>query len=339
MKRKTVVIAIGGNAILKRGGKGTAEEQFESVNQTCDQIIDMIQLGYKVILTHGNGPQVGNLLLQNEAGAEAGVPAMPLDVCVSESQGQIGYILQQTLENHLRKRKKRTQVVSFVTQVLVDKKDPAFKRPTKPVGPFYTKRQATRLKKSKGWEVMEDAGRGWRRVVPSPMPQRCVERRAVRKLSRQGSVVIACGGGGIPVVLERNKFKGVEAVIDKDLASAVLAGNIGAQMLIILTDVEKVSLNHGKKDEERLDCITMKEAQAYHEEGHFPPGSMGPKIQAAILYLKKQRRGQVIITSTDSLLKALKGKTGTRILRSDADKRCVRPEKVDERKFKKALNI
>jgi carbamate kinase len=339
MKRKTVVIAIGGNAILKRDGKGTADEQFESVDKTCGQIIDMIELGYKVILTHGNGPQVGNILLQNEAGVDEGVPSMPLDVCVSESQGQIGYILQQTLENHLRKRGKLTQVVSFVTQVLVDKKDPAFEDPTKPIGPFYTKKQATALRKRNGWAMMEDAGRGYRRIVPSPMPQRCIERRAVKKLTKQGSVVIACGGGGVPVILERNRLKGVEAVIDKDLASAVLAGNIGAQMLIILTDVEKVSINYGKENEETLDIITMTEAKAYLEEGHFPPGSMGPKIEAAIIYLRKQRRGQVIITSTDTLLKALKGKTGTRIIRSDAEKRHVRPEKVDETKFVRALNI
>lgn len=339
MRRKTVVIAIGGNAILRKGDKGTAQEQFDSVDNTCGQIIDMIQLGYKVILTHGNGPQVGNILLQNEAGKDDGVPPMPLDVCVSESQGQIGYILQQTLENHLRRRGKQTQVVSMVTQVLVDKKDPAFKHPTKPIGPFYTKRQANKLGKTEGWDMMEDAGRGWRRVVPSPMPQRCIERRAVRKLSRQGGVVIACGGGGVPVVLERNKLKGVEAVIDKDLSSAVLAGNIGAQILIILTDVEKVSLNYRKKDEKKLDLVTMKEAEEYLEQGHFPAGSMGPKIKAAILYLKKQRRGQVMITSTDALLRALKGKTGTRLLRSDADKGSVRPERVDETKFKRALNI
>ena len=191
MRRKTVVIAIGGNAILKKGDKGTAEEQFASIDATCGQIIDMIQLGYKVIITHGNGPQVGNILLQNEAGKEEGVPSMPLDVCVSQSQGLIGYILQQTLESHLRKLGKRTQVVSMVTQVLVDRKDRAFKEPTKPIGPYYTKRKARRLEKEEGWTLMEDKGRGGhRRVVPSPVPLRCIERRAVKKLSRQGILVV-----------------------------------------------------------------------------------------------------------------------------------------------------
>jgi carbamate kinase len=339
MRRKTVVIAIGGNAILRRDGKGTAEEQFEQVNSTCQQIVDMIQLGYKVVLTHGNGPQVGNILIQNEAGRKRGLPAMPLDVCVSESQGEIGYILQQTLENHLRKRGRQTQVVSLVTQVLVQKRDKAFERPSKPIGPFYTKKQADQLHRKLGWSMMDDAGRGHRRVVPSPMPQRVVERRAVKKLIRQGAVVISCGGGGVPVILERNRFKGVEAVIDKDLASAVLAGNIDAQMLIILTDVEKVSLNYGTPKERAIDTMTMEEAQRYMDQGHFPQGSMGPKVQAAILYLTKERRGQVIITSTDSLLKALGGKTGTRIIRTDADRHRVKPEKVDETRFKRALNI
>lgn len=339
MRRKTVVIAIGGNAILRRDGEGTAEEQFEMVDETCHQIVDMIQLGYKVVLTHGNGPQVGNILLQNDAGERKGIPAMPLDVCVSESQGQIGYILQQTLENQLRKRGKQTQVVSLVTQVLVHKRDKAFERPTKPIGPFYNKKQADRLRRRLGWTVVEDAGRGYRRVVPSPMPQRVIERRAVKKLIRQGAVVISCGGGGVPVVLERNRLRGVEAVIDKDLASAVLAGNIDAQMLIILTDVEKVCIHYGKKNEAQVDVMTLEEAQRYLDQGHFPAGSMGPKVQAAITYLTKERRGQVIITSTGALLKALEGKTGTRVIRTDADRHRVRPEKVDETRFKRALNI
>ena len=339
MRRKTVVIAIGGNAILRRDGKGTAEEQFEMVGETCHQIVDLIQLGYKVVVTHGNGPQVGNILLQNDAGLRKGIPAMPLDVCVSESQGLIGYILQQSLENQLRKRGKQTQVVSLVTQVLVHKRDKAFERPTKPIGPFYTKKQADGLRRRLGWSMVEDAGRGHRRVVPSPMPQRVIERRAVKKLIRQGAVVISCGGGGVPVVLERNRLRGIEAVIDKDLASAVLAGNIDAQMLIILTDVEKVCINYGKKNQSEVDVMTLEEAQRYMDQGHFPPGSMGPKVQAAITYLTKERRGQVIITSTGSLLKALEGKTGTRIIRTDADRHRVKPEKVDETRFKRALNI
>ena len=339
MRRKTIVIAIGGNAILRRDSKGTAEEQFEQVNETCHQIVDLIQMGYKVVITHGNGPQVGNILIQNEAGRKKGLPAMPLDVCVSESQGQIGYILQQTLENHLRKRGKQTQVVSLVTQVLVHKKDKAFEAPSKPIGPFYTKKQADQLHRKLGWTMVEDAGRGYRRVVPSPMPQRVIERRAVKKLIRQGAVVISCGGGGVPVILERNRFRGIEAVIDKDLASAVLAGNIDAQIFVILTDVEKVCRNFGKPNEEPLDTVTMEEAQRYLAQGHFAAGSMGPKIEAAILYLTKERRGQVIITSNDTLLKALSGKTGTRIIRTDADRHRVRPEKVDEKRFKRALNI
>jgi carbamate kinase len=339
MKKKTVVIAIGGNAMIRKGEKGSASEQFANVERTCRQIVDMIGMGYKVIMTHGNGPQVGNILLQNEAGKGKGVPSQPLDVCVADSQGQIGYILQQTLENQLRKRKKRTQVVTMVTQVLVDKKDPAFKNPTKPIGPFYTEKKAKSLMRKNGWEMMEDAGRGWRRVVPSPMPQRTIERRAVKKLIRQGAVVIAAGGGGIPVVLERNKFRGVEAVIDKDLASAVLAANIDAQMLIILTDVEKVALNYGTKKERWLDAITMEEAQEYLDEGHFPPGSMGPKIEASINFVRRRKKGQVLVTSTDTLLKALRGDTGTRIFRSDVERKKRKPEPVDEGSFKRALNI
>lgn len=245
--RKKVVVALGGNAILKRGQRGDSEVQFENVRGTCRQILKMIKAGYEVVITHGNGPQVGAILLQNEE-ASGVVPAMSLDVCGAESQGLIGYMIQQSLRNLLEKQRMRVSVATVVTQVLVDENDPAFEKPTKPVGPFYNEEEARRLAMERGFTVVEDSGRGWRRVVPSPDPKGIVEEDAIKLLVESSAIVIALGGGGIPVVRRAGKLVGVEAVIDKDLAGERLAAAVKADILLILTDVDRVALNYGTAD-------------------------------------------------------------------------------------------
>jgi len=314
---KTAVVAIGGNAILRAGEKGSKEDQVRNLEVSCERLVHLIKSGYDFVFTHGNGPQVGNILLRNDL-AKREIAPMPLDVCVAESQGEIGYMFQQVLSNKLRARGMDRCVVSVVTQVVVDEHDDAFKNPTKPVGPYYGKSEAQRLSKLKGWKMVEDKARGgWRRVVPSPVPIDIVEKDAIRRLVFSGEdssiVVIASGGGGIPVVRHGNRYVGVEAVIDKDLASGVLATAIGEKLFIMLTDVSKVFLNFGKKEQEELDKMSLKDAKQYLKDGHFPPGSMGPKVQAAVGFL--ERGGEaVIITSADRLLDAISGKGGTRIV-------------------------
>jgi len=312
----TIVVALGGNAILQPGQKGTAQEQLRNVDETCRQIADMIQAGYRVVVTHGNGPQVGNILIQNAAGASQ-VPALPMDMCGAESQGLIGYMIQQCLQNQLRGRGLTAPVVSLVTQTVVAASDPAFARPSKPVGPFYTEAEARKAMAEKGETWMEDAGRGWRKVVPSPDPLRIVEEPAIRTLVEAGAVVISTGGGGIPVVERDGRYHGVEAVIDKDLGGARLALAIGADYFMILTDVAHVSLHYGTPDQVNLDVMTLADVARYQREGHFKAGSMGPKVEAARRFVDGGGKAAVI-ASLSQALEALEGRAGTRVVR-DAD--------------------
>ncbi len=303
-----IVIAVGGNALLRQGDVGTAEEQFKRARETAESIYWIFE-NYQVALTHGNGPQVGAILLQNEQ-AKALVPPMPLDVCGAESQGMIGYMLEQSFNNVLKSKKIQKDIVTVLTRVEVSEKDPAFKNPTKPIGPFYTRFQAQELIREKGWIMVEDSGRGWRRVVPSPEPLKIVERDAILSLLEKGFIVISVGGGGIPVIRKDGLLKGVEGVIDKDLGAATLARDINAKRLIILTAVDKVYLNYGKENQKGIDQARLKEIEEYYKQGHFKPGSMGPKIQAAMKFLKEGGR-DVLITSPEALKDAMDGKNGT----------------------------
>jgi carbamate kinase len=309
--KKKVLVALGGNAILRHKEKGTAEEQFENVRRTCGTLADLVREGYRIAITHGNGPQVGDILLKNEM-AKNSLPPMPLDVCGAESQGMIGYMLQQSLQNELRRLKLDLCVATVITQTLVDQKDPAFQNPTKPIGPFYTALEASKLRQEKDWTNINDSGRGYRRVVPSPDPKFIVESFAVKQLFSEGVLVIACGGGGIPVVLrgEDGTFRGVEAVIDKDHTAATLATSIGAEVLLILTDVDGVFLNYGKPDQKEIARMTLEEAKSYLAEGHFAPGSMRPKIESAIKFVESGGE-KTIITSIEKAKEALEGKAGT----------------------------
>jgi len=309
--RELAVVAIGGNSITKAGQRGTIPEQYENARETSRHIAGMLERGYDVVVTHGNGPQVGNILMRAEM-ASSVLPILPLDTCVADSQGGMGYMIQQVLGDELKSRGIDKTVVTVLTQVVVDVGDPAFGKPSKPIGPFYTKEEAERKRDDEGWDVIEDSNRGWRRVVPSPMPKRVVESRAIKALLDVGCVVIAAGGGGIPVIEEGKKLKGVEAVIDKDHASRLLANEIGAQLLLVSTDVEQVALNFGKEDETRLFAMTVPDAEKYYEEGHFAPGSMGPKILAGIAFLKGGG-GEFIITSPEAIGRTLDGETGTRM--------------------------
>ena len=312
-EKKVTVIALGGNAILQPGQRGTFAEQMKNVETTCQQLAQMVESGkYKIIITHGNGPQVGNLLLQNETAKDVAAP-MPLYVCGAESQGLIGYMMQQTLHNLLvDKGKGAIPVATVVTQVVVDKQDQAFQNPTKPVGPFYAEEEAKRLQSEKGYHIKEDAGRGWRRVVPSPDPIEIFEKEAVRQLVDARSIVIASGGGGIPVLKEGDKLVGVDAVIDKDLAGERLAVDVEAKIFLILTDVDQVKLNYKTPEEKGLSQITVEEAKKYHAEGHFAKGSMEPKVRAAIRFIEAGGE-RAIITSLDKAVAALDGRAGTTI--------------------------
>lgn len=307
-----IVVALGGNALQASGKPATAEAQLEVVKNTTRYIADLIGEGYKVVIAHGNGPQVGRIVLQNEAANDI-TPAMPFDVCGAMSQGMIGYHIQQALKNELQKRGNKKAVSTIVTQVVVDKEDSAFKNPTKPIGPFYTEEEANLLKKEKGYDIVEDAGRGFRRVVASPIPKRIVEIDTVETLVDSGAVVITVGGGGIPVIEENGELKGVAAVIDKDLASEKLAEDLDADTLLILTAVDKISLNFRKPNQVDLDDITVAEAKKYIEEGHFASGSMLPKVEAAIKFAESKKGRVAIIASLDNCLEAVKGKQGTRI--------------------------
>ncbi len=310
MRPTRIVVALGGNALLERGAPATAENQLERVYQTVEYIAEMSCRDNELAIVHGNGPQVGNIVLASETAADV-VPVMPFDVCGAMSQGYIGYHIQQALRYTLGKKCRNVPVVTIVTQVVVDQNDPAFESPTKPIGPFYTKEEADEIAREKGYIVADDAGRGWRRVVASPIPRRIVEFSCLKELW-DTTIVIAAGGGGIPVIeAEDGSLKGIAAVIDKDLAAARLANDIEADVLMILTEVDRVALNFNQPDQKDLDELTVKEAERYMEEGHFAPGSMLPKIQAAVMYVKENPGKKVIITSLFKSIEALDGKTGT----------------------------
>jgi carbamate kinase len=306
---RIAVVAIGGNSLIKDPEHETVPDQFEAIRETCTHVADMIKQGWNVVITHGNGPQVGFSLLRSELTSQA-LHSMPLDSCVADTQGTIGYMIQQSLYNELEKRHIRRQVAAIVTQVLVNKDDPAFKNPTKPIGPFYEEEKARKYQRERGWNVKEDSGRGWRRVVPSPKPVRIIEDEAVVSLANQGFVVVAVGGGGIPVIRENAQLRGIEAVVDKDYASSLLATDVNADLFLITTAVEKVALNFGRPNEKTLSRMTLKEAKKKFEDGHFPPGSMGPKIQAIISFLEKGGK-KAIITNPQNIERALRGETGT----------------------------
>lgn len=310
---KKAVIALGGNAISTTG-KEDIHEQFTNTRRSLGGIVELIQEGFNLAITHGNGPQVGNALLRVERTAHK-IPALPLGIIVADTEGGMGYMIEQSLQNRLHRLGIKRSVVTIVTQVVVDPDDPSIVNPTKFVGPFYTKRQAENLRKYFNWVIKKDANKGYRRVVPSPVPRRIVNRKIIQQLVDQGAIVITAGGGGIPVYTESDgTYEGVDAVVDKDRASAVLAHDIGARTLLILTNVEHVFLNYGKPDQKKLECITVEEARKHLEDGQFPAGNMGPKIEAAIMFIKNGG-DEVIITSPDKAKQALWGYAGTRIVK------------------------
>ena len=313
---KLAVVAIGGNSLIKDKAHQTVEDQYQAAKETTYHIADMVEQGWNVAIGHGNGPQVGFILRRSEIAAKAeGMHEVPLDVCGADTQGAIGYSLQQNLQNELYQRGVKKNVVTVITQVLVDKDDPAFKNPTKPIGGFMDEPEAMRRKKEQDWSVVEDAGRGWRRVVASPLPKEIVELKTVQTLLEKGIITITVGGGGIPVIDPGDgNYEGVASVIDKDFASSLLAQNIKADLFVISTAVEKVALNFGKPDQKWLDKMTLAEAKSYLAEGiHFAKGSMAPKIQAIIWYLEAGGK-QALITNPENIGRALKGETGTWIV-------------------------
>ncbi|MCH7568601.1 MAG: carbamate kinase [Nanoarchaeota archaeon] len=307
---KKIVIALGGNAILKRGEKPTISTQLKNTRKALASLFSIIKEN-RIIITHGNGPAVGYLLLQNEL-ARSKVPVMPLDVLDAETEGQIGYLIQQNLQNLFRKYNIKRNIITILTQVLVSENDKEFKNPTKFVGPFYNKSEAKKL--SHKFTIKEDVGRGYRRVVASPKPLKIIEVKAISKMLDNNMIVIAAGGGGIPVVKKNKNLRGVEAVIDKDLASACLAHSIKADILIMITDIDRVYINYKKKGQKSLKKVSLKEVRKYYEEGQFPRGSMGPKIEAAINFLSK-KGSKVIITDISNIKKAIKGDAGTIVVR------------------------
>ena len=305
-----LVIALGGNALQSGKAEPTAEAQLAVVKKTCEHIAQISQMGYEIAVVHGNGPQVGRILLASETAKDV-TPSMPFDVCGAMSQGYIGYHLQQSLKYALNSCNKNIPVVTLATQMIVEKADPAFQNPTKPIGPFYTKEQAEELERTKGYTMREDAGRGYRRVVASPIPRKIVEIDAIKQLW-DSTIVIACGGGGVPVVENPDgTLEGVAAVIDKDFAAELLAEQVEADTLMILTEVENVAIHFGKPDQVNLTSLTLAEAAKYCEEGEFAPGSMLPKVQAAMKFVRAYPEKKAIITSLDKAIEALEGKTGT----------------------------
>jgi carbamate kinase len=316
-EKNLIVIALGGNALLQRGQKGTFQEQYENTKITAKKIADLIERGYKVVITHGNGPQVGATLLRHDAGQKIyGVPAFPMDVAGAETQGFIGYMIQQSLRNELKARKIDKYVVTIVTRTIVDENDPAFQNPTKPVGPFYKKEEVDELKKQfPDWVFKEDSGRGWRRVVPSPDPKLIAERYAIKTLVEAGFVVVASGGGGIPIIEKDGVAYGVEAVIDKDLAGQRLATLVGASKFIIATDVDGAYLNYGTPNQKKLEKVSVEEMKRYYAEGHFKEGSMGPKVLAAIRFVEAGGESSTIGHLYD-LIDLVEGKKGTTVYSS-----------------------
>lgn len=309
--RKKIVIALGGNALQSKSSDATAEAQLEVVKKTCVYIAEISCSGYEMAIVHGNGPQVGRIILASELAQQA-VPAMPFDVCGAMSQGYIGYHLQQCLRQELKRHNRKVSVATLVTQMVVDEKDPAFQNPTKPIGGFYTKEEAEQIAAEKGYTMKEDAGRGYRRVVASPVPRSIIEIDAIRDMWKN-NIVITCGGGGIPVVEHPNgTYQGVAAVIDKDYAAELLAEAVDADVLLILTEVEKVAINYGKPNQQWLSRLNLSDAVKYIEEGQFAPGSMLPKVQAAMKFVRANPNRRAIITSLDKAMDALNGETGTK---------------------------
>lgn len=299
---KLAVVAFGGNALLKSGQKGTITEQEANVYETCSHLVDLIRGGYDIVIGHGNGPQVGNVLLQHEGGEKVfGVPKMPIDIAVAETQGSIGYMVEQQMRNVLYKEDMERDIITIVTQVLVDKDDQAFQNPTKPIGPYYTKEEAKKITETNGSVFHEDPrGRGFRKVVASPRPVRINNRKSIEKLARDGQIVVAVGGGGIPVYYaERQKLEGIDAVIDKDLACSMLAAQIRADEFYILTDISKVYINFNTPEQKALDRVTVKEAKQYLAEGQFAEGSMAPKIRAAIEFVENGGKRCIITKAAD----------------------------------------
>ena len=309
---KTAVVAIGGNSLIRAGEKGLVEEQRANARRTAEAIVEIVQDGYSVAITHGNGPQVGAALLRSERSGGQ-VYRLPLDVCGATTQGEIGYILQQAVGSAMSDAGLQPDVVTVLSQVVVAADDPAMLAPSKPVGPFMSQREAELRRDEEGWRIIEDAARGWRRVVPSPLPLEIVEERVICDLVRRGVLVIALGGGGIPVVRENGRLRGIEAVVDKDRASALLAARLHVQRLIISTDTDRVYLNYKRPGQRALEYVTAEELRGYCGEGHFPAGNMGPKIEAALSFIESGGR-EVIITRFEQLVDAVRDRAGTHIL-------------------------
>ncbi len=315
MKQKIALIAFGGNALLPENQRGLQAEQMRNAQRAAELMVHVVRKGYELIIVHGNGPQVGNLLIQMEE-AVTKIPPYTLDICDAMTEGSMGFMLERALVNELRRRSVDKDVAAVVSQVVVDKDDPAFQKPTKPVGPFYSKFRAQQLAREKKWAMVEDAGRGWRKVVPSPRPIDVVAKRVIHDLVRDGRIVIAAGGGGIPVILNgRGLFEGVEAVIDKDYAASLLAREVRVDLFVILTAIDCVYVNYGKPDQRAVSVLGADEAERLLAEGQFPPGSMGPKIRAAIEFVRAGGR-EVLITRDTHLKAALIGRAGTRIVAS-----------------------
>lgn len=312
---KLAVVAIGGNSLIKDSKHQSVEDQESALRETAHHLADMVQAGWDIAIGHGNGPQVGFVLRRSEIAAKVeGMHEVPLDVCGADTQGAIGYELQQALQNELYHRGIKKNVATIITQTLVDAHDPSFKAPSKPIGSFMDQAEAMRRKTEMDWTVVEDAGRGWRRVVPSPLPKEIVELDTVTTLLEKGIIVITVGGGGIPVVdVGEGEYRGTAAVIDKDFASSLLAQSVKADLFLIATAVEKVALNFNKPDQKWLDKMTLAEAKEYLAQGHFHKGSMGPKIQAIIWYLEAGGK-EALITNPENMARALRGETGTRIV-------------------------
>lgn len=314
MTKPIAVVAFGGNAILDAGDDGSFTTQLEKAKAACRQMLAILHKGYQLILVHGNGPQVGNLLIQFEKARDI-IPVPPLDVAVASSQGLLGHMLEISMRTVLEEDRMQREVATVLTQVVVSPNDPAFARPTKPIGPFYSREQAERYQQTEGWHIVEDAGRGWRRVVCSPQPRKVLELNTIKYLAENDTVVITCGGGGIPVNYLTDCVVGTDGVIDKDATAALLAYNIGAKRFIILTGVDKVCLDYGKPTQRAVDVMTVAEARNWLEQGQFPPGSMGPKIRSAIEYVEKGGT-EVLITSQGNIAAAMqRSENGTRIVK------------------------
>ncbi|MCZ6638971.1 MAG: carbamate kinase [Candidatus Dadabacteria bacterium] len=312
-KVKTAVVAFGGNALMGEDGNSTYAEQIIKTDIMCNKLLFLFDMGYRILITHGNGPQVGNFLMQQECLAD-NVPPMPLEACNAMTQGQIGYMIGHRLRNTFTLNNIKKPIIVFITQVVVSKDDPAFNNPTKFIGPFFNKEQSDKLSREEGWLMREDSGRGFRRIVASPKPIDIIEKEEIAEMAHKDFVVIACGGGGIPVIRdEKGCLKGVPAVIDKDFAAEKIGNFIGAELLLLITPVDRVAINFGTPEQKDLSKITLEEAERYFSEGHFAPGSMGPKIEASIQFLRSGGK-KAIITSLDCIESAIKGEAGTEII-------------------------